>query len=299
MPQVTPLGQSLPLFFVEMLPESGARRSPDVVFLHGFPEFSYSWRHQLPALAGGGFRAVAPDLRGYGHSPKPLRVMDYRIDLLAGDVAELIRRHCGGRAHVVGHDWGGVIAWWLAMHHPEVVERLVVLNAPHPAAYFRELRRAAQLLRSWYIGFFQLPWLPEASIRFDDFGSLRRLLRDDPARRGAFTETDIEQYVEAFRDRRALTGAINYYRAAVRQGPWSMARRVRPVAAPTMVIWGEWDRYLVPELTTGLEAWVPNLRVERLAAASHWVQHDEPGCVNELLAGFLGAGAAATRSRPG
>ena len=287
MRQVTPVGQSLPLFFVEKLPESGARPVP-VVLLHGFPEFWYAWRQQLPALARAGFRAVAPDLRGYGRSPKPPRVRDYRIELLAADVADLIRRHCGGRAHVVGHDWGGVIGWWLAMHHPDVVDRLVVLNAPHLAAYFRELRRPAQLLRSWYVGFFQLPWLPEWSIRVDGYATLRRLFRDDPARRGAFTEPDIERYVEAFADRRALTGAINYYRAAVRAGPWAMAGRVRPIAAPTLLIWGERDRYLVPELASGLEAWVPNLRVERLAAASHWVQHDEPDRVNQLLVDFLG-----------
>ena len=286
------MGQSLPLFFVENRPAAGApargNAAETVVLLHGFPEFCYSWRHQMPALAAAGWRALAPDLRGYGRSPHPPRVKDYRIDLLAADVAALIRRECGGKAHVVGHDWGGVVAWHLSMHHPESVDRLVILNAPHPAAYVRELRRTAQMLRSWYVGFFQLPWLPEWWIRLDDFAALRRLFRDDPARRGAFTAHDIVRYVDAFSDRRSLTAAINYYRAAFRAGPGSLVRGMRPVAAATLVIWGRRDRYLVPQLADGLTQWVPHVRVERLPEASHWVQHDEPGRVNKLLIDFLG-----------
>ena len=281
------MSQPQPLFFLENSPAAGARAGRDVVLLHGFPEFSYSWRHQMPALAAAGFRAIAPDLRGYGRSPKPPGVRDYQIDLLAADVVALIRRECGGRAHLVAHDWGGVVAWWVAMHHPEAVDRLVILNAPHPAAYLRELRRPTQMLRSWYVGFFQLPWLPEWWMRLDDLAALRRLFRLDPARRGAFTEADIERYVESFRDRRSLTAAINYYRAAFREGPASLSSRTRLVAAPTLLVWGQKDRYLVPELAERLEQWVPNLRVERLPQASHWVQHDEPLRVNQLLTDFL------------
>jgi len=280
-------GHPLPLFFVESAPAAGLRRRPDVLFLHGFPETSTAWRHQLPVLTAAGFRAVAPDLRGYGRSPKPPAVRDYRIDLVATDVLDLVRRHCAGRVHLVGHDWGGVIAWWLAMYHPEAVERLVILNAPHPAAYLRELRRPAQLARSWYVLLFQLPWLPEWLIRFNDFAALRRLFTTDPARPGAFTKADVEHYVAAFSDRRSLTGTINYYRAVFRAGPAAMSRQVRPVRAPTLVIWGDRDRYLVPGLASGLESWVENPRVERLAGASHWVQHDEPARVNRLLLDFL------------
>jgi pimeloyl-ACP methyl ester carboxylesterase len=264
-----------------------AGRGPPVVLLHGFPEFSYGWRHQLPALAAAGMRAIAPDLRGYNRSPKPPRVCDYQIENVAADVVALVRRECGGRAHLVGHDWGGVVAWWIAMHHPDVVDRLAILNAPHPAAYLRALRRPAQLLRSWYVLLFQLPWLPEFLFRFDDFEILRRTFRTDPARPGAFTDEDIDRYAQAFSDRRSLTGAMNYYRAAFRAGPRRMAASVRPVEAPTLVIWGDRDRYIVPAAATGVEPWVRNLRVERLPRASHWVQHDEPGRVNELLVGFL------------
>jgi epoxide hydrolase 4 len=267
--------------------EAGA--GPLVVLLHGFPEHWYAWRRQIPALAAAGFRVLAPDLRGYNLSDKPRGVRQYRLEALARDVAELVRRAGEDRAHVVGHDWGGVVAWWLAMHHPRAVERLVILNAPHPAAYFRELRRPAQMLRSWYALFFQLPWLPELAIRFDDFAALRRLFRTDPARPGAFTAADVRRYVEAFSDRRALTAALNYYRAAFRQGWALFARRFPRIVATTLVIWGEHDHYLVPELASGLEHWVPGLRVERLRGASHWVQHDEPGRVNELLVEFLRA----------
>jgi pimeloyl-ACP methyl ester carboxylesterase len=273
MPQVTPPGQPVRLFFAE----SGPRGGPPVVLLHGFPQFSYGWRCQLPALGAAGLRAIAPDLRGYGRSPKPPAVRDYGIDLLASDVVDLIRRECGGRAHVVGHDWGGIVAWWLAMHHPDAVDRLVILNAPHPAAYLRELRRTpSQVLRSWYVLFFQLPWLPEVSIRAFDFATLRRLFRDEAA-----------PYVAAFSDRRSLTGAINYYRAAFRAGTGAIERDIRSVRAPTLVIWGDRDRYLVPQLADGLEQWVPDVRVVRLPHAGHWLQHDHPQRVNRLLVDFL------------
>ena len=261
-----------------------------VVLLHGFPEFWYGWRHQIPALAATGFSAVAPDLRGYNLSDKPRRVRDYRMERLVGDVLALIRNVAGpaGRAHVVGHDWGGVIAWRLAMWHPEAVGRLAILNAPHPAAYLRELLRSpSQPLKSWYAFFFQLPWLPEAVVGFDSFALLRRGFRADPARAGAFTRADVGRYVEALSRPGALTAAINYYRAAFRAGPGEMSRDVRRIESPTLLVWGERDRYLSPRLAEGLGEWVADLRVERLPAASHWVQHDEPETVNRLLLSFL------------
>jgi pimeloyl-ACP methyl ester carboxylesterase len=275
-----------------------AGRGPLVLLLHGFPEFWYSWRHQLPALAAAGFHAVAPDLRGYNLSAKPPGAHSYRVEALVGDVLGLIRATGHERAALAGHDWGGGIAWAAAMRHPAAVERLVVLNAPHPAAFARELRTASQLRRSWYVFFFQLPWLPEWLFRRRDFAALGRTLRRDPARPGAFTEEDVRLYKEALARPGALTAAINYYRALFRDGTRWVGGRVPRIEAPTLLIWGERDRYLGLRLTEGLERWVPNVRVERLPDASHWVQCDAPERVNELMVEFLTSPLAACVSRP-
>lgn len=266
--------------------EAGA--GPLVLLLHGFPEFWYSWRHQLPALAGAGFRVVAPDTRGYNLSDKPEGVDAYRVERLVDDVVGLVAHFGAERAVVVGHDWGGLVAWYTAILRPDVVERLVVLNAPHPAAYRRELTRSTQALRSWYAAFFQLPVLPEAALRAGDFALLRRVLRSEPVREGAFTGEDIRRYEEALGRPGALEAAINYYRAAARDrsGLLSVAAG-RPIAAPTLLIWGEADPYLVSGLADDLEEWVPDLRVARLRA-SHWVQVDAAAEVNRLLLEFLG-----------
>jgi pimeloyl-ACP methyl ester carboxylesterase len=267
-----------------------AGSGPLVVLLHGFPECWYSWRHQVPALARAGFRVLAPDLRGYNESDRPAGVESYRLECLAADVCGLIR-HAGERqAAVAGHDWGGGIAWHLAMHHPEAVERLIVLNAPHPAAFRRELRTVGQLLRSWYILFFQLPWLPELLFRAGNFALLERTLKRDPVRPSAFTAEDIRFYKQALARPRALTAALNYYRALFRHSR-RLLRSVRRVDVPTLLIWGERDRYLGLRLTEGLQRWVSHLRVERLADASHWVQSDAPERVSRLMIDFLQARA--------
>lgn len=265
--------------------EAGA--GPLVVLLHGFPDFWYSWRYQIPALAAAGFRVIAPDLRGYNLSAKPPGVRSYRIESLVGDVAALIRHAGERRAAVAGHDWGGVRAWNLPLYHPDVVDRLLVLNAPHPLAYLRELRTPAQLLKSWYVLFFQLPLLPEVVLRAGDHALLDRMLRRAPVRPGAFTENDIRRYKEALSRPGALTAALNYYRAALRRVRREYARPRTPIPVPTLLIWGERDLYLSVRLTEGLEPWVPNLRVERLPEASHWVQCDFPERVNQLMLDFL------------
>jgi pimeloyl-ACP methyl ester carboxylesterase len=269
--------------------EAGPADGPPVVLLHGFPEFHLAWRHQIPALARAGHRVIAPDLRGYGLSSKPPRVADYRLEHLAGDVAALIAGVArDGRASVVGHDWGGVVAWCAGMWHPERVARLAILNAPHPAAYAREVRRfpPVQLLKSWYAVAFQVPWLPEALLRWNDFAVARRLLALGPARGGGARV--VQQYVNALARPGALTAAINYYRAAGRRPPTAVPRhRLRPVAAPTLVIWGDRDAYLVPQLADGLEPWAPGVRVERLPEGTHWLHHECAGRVNGLLAEFM------------
>lgn len=239
----------MPGIEVQLHVEESGHGDP-VVLLHGFPEFSYCWRHQLPALAAAGFHAIAPDLRGYNLSGRPRGVRNYRTNDVVADVAALIREL--------------------------------------PAAYRRTLRHnPRQWLRSWYVLFFQLPWLPELLIRSRDFALLERAWRKDPVTPGAYSAEDIARYKEVLRQPGALTAAINYYRAAM-WWPGDLCGEPQAVAAPTLLIWGEQDRYLGLDLTEGLEAWIPDLRVERIAGASHWVQNDVPDEVNRLLVDFLG-----------
>jgi pimeloyl-ACP methyl ester carboxylesterase len=283
------------LHYVEAAPQAATEKGIARVCcaLHGFPEFWYSWRHQLPALAAAGFHALAPDLRGYNLSSKPPGVRFYRVEALVGDVLGLIRHTGRERAVVVGHDWGGVLAWFLAALHPGAVERLVILNAPHPAAFFREVRTPAQLARSWYVFFFQLPVLPELMMRAGDYALLERMLSRQPRRPGSFTPEDIRLYKQALGRPGALTAAINYYRAALRRSPRPDPRVLQPLRVPTLVVWGERDAYLNPRLLDGLDRWVPGVRVERLPGVSHWVQNDAPEPVNRLLLEFLTAGPEA------
>jgi epoxide hydrolase 4 len=273
--------------------ESGVRlhyveagKGPLVVLLHGFPEFWYSWRSQIPALAEAGFRVVAADMRGYNLSDKPRGVKPYSTDILARDVARLIEACGEPRASVVGHDWGAGVAWTFAMLYPHHLERLGILNVPHPITMQRGLRTRRQLRKSWYIFFFQLPLLPEAWSRAGKYRLVRAALRRDPVNRDAFSADDVERYVEAIARPGALTASINYYRAFLRYG-WQLRKRMRRIDAPVLVIWGEQDRYLGRELAEPDPAWVPNARVERVANASHWVQNDQPQRVNELLIEFL------------
>jgi pimeloyl-ACP methyl ester carboxylesterase len=260
-----------------------------VVLLHGFPEFWYSWRHQILALAGAGFRAVAPDLRGYNQSGKPPGVRFYRVWQLVDDVARLIQWLGDEPVCVVGHDWGGVIAWRLAATRPQLVKKLVILNAPHPARFARELKRnALQWLRSSYALFFQLPWVPEAVLRLGDFALLERQWRRQPVRPRAFTDEDIAQYKRALNMPHGLTAPLNYYRAAVRW-PGDLYDLPQSIAAPTLVLWGERDPFLSTRLLEGLSPWVPDLRVERFPNASHWLQNDAPVEVNRALIEFCGS----------
>ena len=270
--------------------EAGEPENPLVVLLHGFPEFWYAWRHQIEALAAE-FHVVAPDLRGYNRSEKPSGVGSYRPHRLVDDVVELVDHFGVERANVVGHDWGGVVTWEFGHRHPERIDRLAVLNAPHPEALDRELRSPAQLARSWYALFFQLPRIPEAILERAD-GWLGALLRTDPTN-AAFDESDIDRYERAIARPGALTAALNYYRAFGRSqlrrwlGLAESNGRNPTVEAEALVIWGEQDRALGTELLDGLDRWVPDIRIERLPEASHWVQNDAPKHVTDLLEEFL------------
>ncbi|WP_303842769.1 alpha/beta fold hydrolase [Natronobeatus ordinarius] len=269
-----------------------------VVLLHGFPEYWYSWRHQIPALVDAGYRVVAPDMRGYNRSEKPHGVAAYRLPALVGDVVGLLDAFGADQAHVVGHDWGGVVAWELAGAHPERVTSLTVMNAPHPAKYVRECS-LEQARRSWYVLAFQIPWLPERLFASRDFAAFETLFGEGAVEPNAFTPAEIERYKAAFRRPGALESAINYYRALFRDSmPGELLARVpvvgpaitdpvTPIEPPTLVVWGERDVALSIEQVEGLERYVETVRIERVPDASHWVQVDRPDRVTDALVGFL------------
>jgi epoxide hydrolase 4 len=264
-----------------------AGEGPLVVLLHGFPQYHLMWRAQIPVLVEAGFRVVAPDMRGYNLSDKPVGAAHYRVDLLARDVERLIVERGAEGAIVVGHDWGAIVAWFAAMRTPNRVEKLVILNGPHPARFLAYgLTLPKQLLKSLYAFFFQLPLLPELVLSARDFAVVREGFRRDPARAGAIPEDVIDRYVEAAARPGALSAALNYYRALFRNTSKAWAL-VGPVEVPTLVIWGEGDTFLSPELAEPKPLWVPNLRVERLPDASHWVAEDYPETVNALVLDFL------------
>jgi len=254
---------------------------PLVVFLHGFPEFWWSWRHQLEALSAAGFWAVAPDMRGYNESDKPAGVASYEVERLAGDVAGLVRALGREQAVVVGHDWGAAVAWFVAQLHPEVVRRLAILNVPHPLEMQRGLRRPAQLKKSWYMFFFQLPGIPEKTIAKDDYAYLRHTFGSD-----GFSREEIEPYVDAMRVPGAVTSALNYYRAAIRRIFKASVPPTRVIECPVLVIWGDQDRYLGKEMATPPARFVTNAKVVHIPEASHWVQNAAPAQVNQLLVDF-------------
>jgi len=263
-----------------------AGEGPAVVLLHGFPEDARTWRRQIGPLVRAGFAAWAVDLRGYGGSDRPAGREAYRLRHLVGDVAAVVRATGRARAHVVGHDWGGIIAWTFAGARPELLDRLVILNAPHVGVYLEKLWRTSQWLRSWYVGFFQLPILPERVMRVGNFRVLRRAFDRLAGRAGVYGAEEIEEYVRAMAAPGALTAAINYYRANVGREAMELARGAR-TGAETLVIWGERDPALVVELLDGLARVAPRVRVHRIADAGHWVQNEAAGEVARVMGEFL------------
>lgn len=268
-----------------MLHYAQAGQGPLVILLHGFPDFWYGWRYQFKPLVDAGFRVVAPDLRGYNLSSKPHGTAAYHADILASDIAQLIQALGEPAAFVAGHDWGAGVAWVLAMNHPQVVRKLAILNLPHPRVWLQNLLMPGQLLRSWYMFYFQLPWLPERS-----YDLLRRTYFDfrADARPGAFSDADLAQYEEAHKGIGTRTAMINFYRAALRRGPRDILKSLKPVRAETLVLWGEQDRYIDKRLAVPDRRDVPRLHeVRYIPDASHWVQQDAPETVAEALIGFF------------
>ena len=256
---------------------------PLLILLHGFPEFWYSWRATIEPLSIIR-RVVALDMRGYNLSDKP--PAGYDLPGLCADVRGVIEALGARQADIVGHDWGGVIAWTFAMREPDYLRKLVVINAPHLALARRELRNPRQLKRSAYIGFFQLAGWAERAIAADNYGVVWRTFRAADRKREWLDDADIQRFVTAISRPGALTAALSYYRQLVRRGLGAMGV-TRVITAPTLVLWGERDPYLGVEMLDGLEAWVADLRVERFPEAGHWLNQQLPDAVNHALLAFL------------
>jgi epoxide hydrolase 4 len=281
----------------------GPPGGPLVLLLHGFPELSRSWRHQLPALAAAGYRAVAPDLRGYGRTGKD---GPYDLGTLSRDVRDLVRALGRERAVVVGHDWGGAVAWATAVLEPRVVERLVVLDCPHPGVMAEELRgNLRQMMRSWYMLLFQIPWLPEWILTRRGGDAVGRSLRGGSHVRAAWPREETAHYQRAMLEPGAARGALGYYRAIFRH-PGSLRRegRAHPIAVPTLIVWGARDRFLGQE-TIAPERMAPYLapgnraEVVLIEDAGHFVQSEAPDRVNEVLLRWLGRPSPSRLGMPG
>ena len=259
--------------------------------LHGWPEHALMWTHHLDTLLGLGYRVWAPNLRGYGNSSKPQRMADYTADALTGDVAGLIDASGATKVSIVSHDWGAILAWLVAAEKLRPMERLVTMNVPHPAIFLQALSGSwRQRLRSWYMFFFQLPWLPEMLIGCDGGELFVRGLLRTTTNPQAFTDEETAAYVRQAADFATMKAMLNWYRAALGGGELVKLRErgFATIEVPTLLVWGEDDIALGLELSEGNERYVRDLRVERIPGASHFVSQDAAAKVNALLREFLG-----------
>jgi len=263
---------------------AGPNDGPVVVLLHGFPEFSYGWRQQIEPLAATGFRVVVPDQRGYNLSSKPSGVAAYALAELVSDVIAIADQLGREKIFLAGHDWGAAVAWSAALLHPQRISKLAVLNVPHPSVMRKFLStRPRQLLRSWYMFFFQLPWLPEIFFSAFNFRIVSRsLLRS--SRPGTFSTEDLAQYRAAWSQPGALTGMINWYRALFRARVKFSDNIVR---VPTRILWGDHDAFLLAEMARESLRYCTNAELFTFANATHWLQHEEAARVSELLIDFF------------
>lgn len=265
---------------------AGAKDGEPIIFLHGFPDFWYGWRKQIPYFVARGYRVIVPDQRGYNVSDKPEAVRDYQADLLAEDIAHLIDVLDYERVHLVGHDWGGAVAWRFAEVYPDKLKRLIILNVPHPIVMKQALQSGniSQWLRSWYMGFFQLPFLPETLVGWDDYQGFSQQIQQD-ALPQSFTDEDLGHYRRAWSQPHALRSMIHWYRALT--VPSRKHRTRGSITTPTLLLWGEKDTHLGKELAhpsierciDGELVFFPN--------ATHWIQLDAADSVNEEIAAFI------------
>lgn len=266
--------------------QAGPANGPLLILLHGFPEFWYEWHEHIPALASAGFCVWAPDQRGYHTSDKPPLVRDYTLDALAADIVGLIDAAGRERAIVVGHDWGGAVAWWLASAYPERLEKLVIINVPHPLVLRRMLRTSLrQLMRSWYMFMIQLPGLPEWGARRGDWRELFQGLRDSSLP-GTFTDADFTQYREAWSRPGAMTAMLNWYRAMFRYG--AKPPKHSRVSTPTLILWGAKDKFIGREGAGLSQAMCDHGELVMFEHNTHWLPHEEPAEVARRIIEFCG-----------
>ena len=267
-----------------------------ILFVHGFPEFWYAWRNQLTEF-GRDHHAAAPDMRGYNLSSKPANVEEYRITYLIEDVRALGQHLGDSRFILVGHDWGGAVAWAFALAYPQYLEKLIIINMAHPGIFERELREnPAQQQASQYMQWFRNPQA-ERMLAADNYAQLVQGVLSAGIKQGYFTGEDREAYLQAWAQPGALTGGLNYYRAAhigppssegeQTTGNYALDRSSVTVQVPTLVIWGEQDPYLLPSNLEGLEEFVPKLTLKRISDGSHWVIHERPDLVNQYIRDFI------------
>ncbi|MDP1630478.1 MAG: alpha/beta hydrolase [Caulobacter sp.] len=257
--------------------------------LHGFPESRHAWRHQLPLLAKLGWRAVAPDQRGYGDSSRPKGVSAYQVDNLAADAAAMFDALGAKRRLLIAHDWGALVAWVLAMEKLQPLDGLVIMNVPHPAVFQQALRgNRAQLKRSWYVFFFQIPFLPEAVLTARGAEAVGKAFSEMAVDKSRFTPADLDHYRSNALKPGAMTAMINWYRAnfggaLARWGPG----KAPMIETPTLMVWGEEDSALGLELTEGYGPYVRDFTLNRLPGVSHWVQQEAPEAVNARLEAWM------------
>ena len=260
-----------------------------IVLLHGFPEFWYSWRYQIPTLSKQ-FKVVAPDMRGYGETEKPVKKEAYKIEKIVNDIVELIHVLGYEKATIAGHDWGGIISWSIAMMAPDVVEKLIILNAPHPGVYSKYMsKNLKQILRSWYIFFFLIKGIPELILGSSNYKILKSSILKSSVRKESFTEKDIETYVSSWKSG-GVSGGINYYRANLSLRYWSNSNSVSfpKIKVPVLQIWAEDDIFLGKELTENTREFIDApYRLHLIPNCGHWLQQEASAEVNRIMIKFL------------
>ena len=265
--------------------QAGPKSGVPILLLHGFPEFWYGWREQISALAEADCRVIVPDQRGYNLSDKPQGVKAYCVDTLVEDIVGLVNALDYEKVNLVGHDWGGIVAWSLANKHPQRLHRVGILNAPHPLVMHRFLRRDfEQMRRSLYAFFFQLPWLPEKLMSADQWRGAVRALRGS-GKIHTFTNEDIKKYKEAWSQPGAITAMLNWYRAAARYQGW-ITEDMR-VHIPTLILWGAKDAALSHRMARPSLDYCDDGNLIFFPDATHWVQHEEAEEVNRHLLEFV------------